>query len=557
MKKNLLIAIISILFIKPFYSQEALKSVEEEYYDFLALQGITEKPTLGYRTLSDSVWKIKKDENGNELSHIWSGNNLGNTKTIWQAKDFPQNRFTQGFFSGVNVRIFGPEWFNSYNTASPYGQNDGALWQGKGYNTSFSSGIRLEGFGIEATFKPQLSFSQNRDFEYIKPNYSGSNFEGKAEKYGYYGVKSIDAPQRFGENSFWTYDWGDTEIRYTWHTLTLGFGTQSIWLGPAKLNPIMHSNNAPTYPKFDIGLRKTQIHLPYFNLYLGDIETRLWWGKLSESKYFDNDKGNDENLITGLSVNYSFPGMLKGLSLGVNRTMLSKWKDKNLYTMLDIFVPGLSNLTSGGDDNSDQRLSVIFDYKIQKVGFEIYLELAINDHPASFLSFLRDPFHTAAYTTGIRKNFYFSSNYNGELLLELSDLESSNDYGRTLPWSTTFYSHHKILQGYTNKGQWLGAGIGTGGNSQCLKFSLYNKKAKYEVFIQRKSIDLDYTWFVKDTNMGDISIGLGVENFITKNLLLTSGAIGICRLEKTQAAKTGSNEKKMNASVYMGFSYKF
>ncbi|WP_149554199.1 capsule assembly Wzi family protein [Treponema pectinovorum] len=557
MKKNLLIAIISILFIKQFYSQEALKSVEEEYYDFLALQGIVEKSTLGYRTLSDSVWKIKKDENGNELKHIWSGNNLGNAKTIWQAKDSPQNRFTQGFFNGLKVKIFGPEWFNSYNTASPYGQNDGALWQGKGYNTSFTTGIRLEGFGIEATFKPQLSFSQNRDFEYIKPNYSGSNFEGKAEKYGYYGVRFIDAPQRFGENSFWTYDWGDTEIRYTWHTLTLGFGTQSIWLGPAKLNPIMHSNNAPTYPKFDIGLRKTQIHLPYFNWYLGDIETRLWWGKLNESKYFDNDKGNDENLITGLSVNYSFPGMLKGLSLGVNRTMLSKWKDKNLYTMLDIFVPGLSNLTSGGDDNSDQRLSVIFDYKIQKVGFEIYLELAINDHPASFLSFLRDPFHTAVYTTGIRKNFYFSSNYNGELLLELSDLESSNDYGRTLPWSTTFYSHHKILQGYTNKGQWLGAGIGTGGNSQCLKFSLYNKKAKYEVFIQRKSIDLDYTWFVKDTNMGDISIGLGVENFITKNLLLTSGATGICRLEKTQAAKTGSNEKKMNASVYMGFSYKF
>jgi hypothetical protein len=59
------------------------------------------------------------------------------------------------------MNIFGPELFTSYNTAAPYGQNDGALWQGKGLNVSATGGIRFEGWGVEATFKPQLDWSQN------------------------------------------------------------------------------------------------------------------------------------------------------------------------------------------------------------------------------------------------------------------------------------------------------------------------------------------------------------------------------------------------------------
>lgn len=47
------------------YSQEALKSTEEEYFDFLSLLGLTERPALNYRTLSDSVWAIKETDTGN------------------------------------------------------------------------------------------------------------------------------------------------------------------------------------------------------------------------------------------------------------------------------------------------------------------------------------------------------------------------------------------------------------------------------------------------------------------------------------------------------------
>ena len=122
-------------------AQEALKSVEEEYYDFLSLQGTVEKPTLNYRTLSDSVWNFTENElvqqseykdsadfsdhgeNGEELSaaesgvistaekngaaktskkadHPWQDNNLGTTFTLVDTGSPDTN-------SGVRFRSIG------------------------------------------------------------------------------------------------------------------------------------------------------------------------------------------------------------------------------------------------------------------------------------------------------------------------------------------------------------------------------------------------------------------------------------------------------------------
>ncbi|MDY5047112.1 MAG: hypothetical protein SPE87_05125, partial [Treponema porcinum] len=212
------------------FSQEALKSTEEEYYDFLSIQGITIRPSLNYRTLSDSEWNFTEKEEtagGTELSHPWQNNNLGSKRALWQPQEQSESFYLKGVPQGIFVKLYGPEWYNSYNTAAPYGQNDGALWQGKGYNTSLTAGVRLEAYGLELTVKPQLCWQENREFD-IMPSNTDS-------EYGYfwgYGKNiGCDAPQRFGDSSFWTFDWGDTEIRYTWHTLTVGLGTQSIWLG--------------------------------------------------------------------------------------------------------------------------------------------------------------------------------------------------------------------------------------------------------------------------------------------------------------------------------------
>ena len=545
------------------FSQEALKSTEEEYYDFLALQGITKRPYLNYRTLSDSDWSFIKssvaEEESADISHVWQNNYLG------------KKRFINGN-KKLAWKIYGPEWYNSFNTAAPYGQNDSALWQGRGYNTSLTGGARFEAYGVEMTLKPQLSFSQNMAFDIIEPHkdYKNSAFAGKAGSYGYYGIPSIDVPQRFGDKPFFTFDWGDTEIRYTWKNLTVGFGTQTIWLGPAKLNPIIHSNNVPSYPKFDLGLRRTSVYLPKLGWYLGDFELRGWWGQLTESDWFDNNDSNNKNLIAGFSAAWA-PPYLTGFSIGVNRTMLSHWNDIGAYSLFKIYNPKMS--TDAGSDENDQRFSLVFDYLLPKAGFEVYLEWARNDFSPNLDFIIRYPFHSQAWTFGTQKAFELPKELKLQILLELTFLETSADYDRLINWSSTFYAHHQIIQGYTNRGQWLGAGIGTGGNSQYLGIRLYHKQGSVDFFVQRRNPDLDYTMyidskrykteyengnFIAEANIrAHFTFGLVAEYFILPQLSITGAYIFTDeRNPLNKANENHSSKHRFNNTIQLRLKYR-
>jgi hypothetical protein len=493
------------------YSQEALKSAEEEYYDFLALQGLTERPYLNYRTLSDSVWSIDED-----AGHPWQDQNLG---------------LPRYFFDGrLKLKIYGPELFNSFNTAAPYGQNDGALWQGKGYNGSLTAGIRLEAYGIEATFKPQLAFSQNAAFDIMTPEMSGPNYSGKADTYGYF-WSIVDAPQRFGDKPFFTWDWGDSEIRYTWKTLTVGFGTHAIWLGPAYLNPILHSNNAPTYPKFDIGLRKQPVTIPWVNWYAGDVEFRLWIGYLSESEYFDNDDSNDHNMFHGLSISYA-PSFLPGLTLSANRVCLAPWEFENLKYM----VPSGQSENTGTED---QKGSLGADWFFPRIGFEIYGELGVDDFvPGKIKGYIRYPFHTIVYAIGLRKNLEIwpEKELYGQIIFEWTNMEMSQDF--QFQWPTSFYSHGRGIS-YTQRGQILGAGSGSAGNSQFLMFRLFYPKGVSSIFIHRSNPDNNFIYSQaiytsvdssRETEKkyftafrSELSIGINTQYFLLKSLSLGGG----------------------------------
>jgi hypothetical protein len=443
------------------HSQEALKSAEEDYYDFLALQGLAERPYLNYRTLSDSAWSINEG-----ARHPWQDQNLGIPRYFLDGK--------------LKLKFYGPELFTSFNTAAPYGQNDGALWQGKGFNASFTGGVRLEAYGVEATFKPQLAFSQNLAFDIMPSAYEN--------EYGYFWGYGVDAPQRFGDKPFFTWDWGDSEIRYAWKTLTVGFGTQAIWLGPAYLNSILHSNNAPTYPKFDIGLRKQPVTIPWINWYAGDIEFRLWVGYLSESKYFDSNDSNDHNMFHGLSFSYA-PSFLPGLTLSANRVCLVPWEWGNLKKIFP----------TDDNGNEDQKLSVGITWIFPQIGFEVYGELGIDDYvpdPAldRFKGYVRYPFHTLVYTVGAKKTFDIIPNRKifGELFFEWNSMEMSQDF--QFMWDYSFYFHHLIRQGYTNNGQFIGAGSAWGGSSQYFEFKLYYPKGTSSLFIHRNNPDNNFLY---------------------------------------------------------------
>lgn len=519
-------------------AQESLLSTEENYYEFLALNGSLERPYLNYRTLSDSVW-----DTSDLGDHPWAGNNLGSMRRV-------SDRFA--------FRVYGPELFSSYNSAAPYGQNDGALWQGKGFNASLSAGARGEfTFGdakVELTLKPTVYGSQNLPYDFVAPAYSETEsdgiYAGKASEYGYYGIKYIDAPQRFGDDAFGGFSWGDSEIRLSWKTLTAGFGTQAIWLGPAKINPILMSNNAPPFPKADIGLRKTEVIMPWLGWDLGAVEGRLVAGYLSESDWFDNDSGNDHHLLSLLNVSYS-PSILPELTLFANRVYLSKFDETGFPSLGSLFFVNLDG--GGAQDVWDQRASIGFDLLVPSGSIEVYGEAGINDYGPSLDGYIRYPFHSMVYTAGVSKGLTLPFGIPSDIIFEWSNLEMSQDF--QFQWPSTFYAHHQIKTGYTNGGQWLGAGNGTGGNSQYLCINAYHHNHNIRLYMHRINPDNDFIYKNTVGTTATENTQSSPGNMKDFKSILTLGVFIESKLATWVTLQTGCEYSVFHNSVYESLSF--
>ena len=171
---------------------------------------------------------------------------------------------------------------------------------------------------------------------------------------------------------------------------------------------------------------------------------------------------------------------------------------------------------------------------LTQAGLEAYLEWARNDYSPTWEYLVRYPFHAQGYTLGLRKALSFGDGTRrGEFLVEITNLELSRDYwslnGGAAWGGTTFYSHGVVTQGYTNEGQILGAGIGTGGNSQYLGFTLYDSRASYKAYIQRINRDDDYVYFKLQSLYdwaynAELTVGTQAKYWIEKWML---GSLGI------------------------------
>ena len=251
--------------------------------------------------------------------------------------------------------------------------------------------------------------------------------------------------------------------------------------------------------KFDIGLRKTEIHMPWTGWTLGEIEGRAWLGYLTESDYFDNDSTNDHRQLTGFSVAYS-PSIIPGLTIGANKICINNWKDKSIKYLNPLYSTNGSQ--TGDKIDEDQKMSLFAEWRFPQVGFEVYGELGIDDYSSQKTS---NPFHTAIYTVGTKQCIPVSAKHGifGEIIFEWNNFEMSQDF--QLNWHYMgYYAHGGIQQGYTQNGQILGAGSGYFGNSQYLGFRIYYPKGCTTMFFHRSRPDNNYIYNIGlDTDMSD------------------------------------------------------
>jgi hypothetical protein len=123
-----------------------------------------------------------------------------------------------------------------------------------------------------------------------------------------------------------------------------------------------------------------------------------------------------------------------------------------------------SSLYPGG---RDQIMSLFARWVFPEDGFEAYTEWARQEFPKSLHDFVLDPSHSHGYTLGLqyrkpaplhRATFRVQA--------EVTTLEQSPDF-KNRPVGV-FYTSRRVIQGYTNFGQPIGAAIGPGASSQWL-----------------------------------------------------------------------------------------
>jgi hypothetical protein len=189
-------------------------------------------------------------------------------------------------------------------------------------------------------------------------------------------------------------------------------------------------------------------------------------------------------MFHGFSFAY-MPSFLPGLTLSASRVCLVPWEWENLKYIFP----------SKNNTYEDQKASFSASFLLPQAGINVYGELGVDDFvPGSLRGLIRYPFHTMVYTVGLKKtlNVIPRQGVYGELLFEWNNMEMSQDF--QFMWPYTFYFHHNITQGYTNKGQWLSNASSPGGNSQYLGFKLYYTKGVSSIFIHRNNPDNNYLY---------------------------------------------------------------
>jgi hypothetical protein len=224
-----------------------------------------------------------------------------------------------------------------------------------------------------------------------------------------------------------------------------------------------------------------------------------------------------------------------GLFLGFDQTSQSYGKD--LHSITD-YLPLFSSVKNvGAPDNpingKDQRSSMFARWIWPQEHAEIYFQWGRNNITSDLTQSLLTPETSRAYIFGLRKLLPFNKLKNENIIIgiEVTQMQQTS-FDKIIKGDGQWYVNKYIRQGYTNRGEVLGAGIGPGGNLQSLDISwvkgLKRIGLQFERYVHNN--DLYYYIFQDSRDYSrhwvDLSMAAGGEwNF--KNMIINAKMTGI------------------------------
>jgi hypothetical protein len=389
------------------------------------------------------------------------------------------------FASRVNLML--PETRVTYNSDLPYSLNDGALWAGRGWNFSANAGASYEhpyrNAIIRVAVAPTVAYSQNLPFQ-VFPNTTPGR---SAWANPFHGSEtfSIDLPHRFGDRHVLLFDPGQSGISVAFPQVTAGATTERAWWGPALRNTLIMSYTAAGVPRWFVRTTKP------VRTRAGDIDAELIAGTLTQSLFFSRT-ASENRTLSGVRVRLR-PAFDSTLTVGFARVVyvpVGEFASPFTATLshaFDVFTRW-ENLDPHA--RSDQIASLFARWIFPPAGFEVYGEWARMALPLRPLEMLEAPNHSSGYTLG----FQWAPSVRGRgsyvrLNAEITYLEQSNVLAGEL--TPDFYTGIASPQGYTQRGQPIGAGIGPGASAQQIGADYIAHDWQAGVFVGRIRWDND------------------------------------------------------------------
>lgn len=406
-----------------------------------------------------------------------------------------------------------------YNSAFPYGSNDGPIWAGKGLTTAFQTGIAVRLGPLSITLAPEIFRAENGAFPLMANGGAGRLTFADGQF-----PLTIDRPQRFGDKPYAVFDPGQSTIRLDFAGVALGASTANQTWGPADQYAFILSNNAAGYPHAFIGTSKPA------NLFLFHLHTRMEWGVLSQSHFSPVGGSRDiqsvqepgtRRFMSGL-IAVAQPRGIEGLEVGGARFFHIGWGAKG--PMFSDFTrpleaifkrelrpePPLPGTTETIGVRENQLASLFARWVLPGAGFEIYGEFGREDHSANLRDFLSEPDHGgSSRMLGLRKMWR-----NGYALRTETINFEAPPVKRFRPEGSV-YLQSILRQGHTQDGQMLGADVGVGsGAGSTVALDRYGRDGRTTLFWSRTighEIGSYYLTGIDESAHSDVLHSVGAE----------------------------------------------
>ena len=421
-----------------------------------------------------------------------------------------------------------PEVRSYFNSAFPYGFNDGPVWAGRGVTTAVTAGLAARIGMLSLQIEPMFFAAQNSAFALMNNGQTGQLAYADGLR-----PRNIDQPQRFGDARYARFDLGQSTLRLDLDFIAAGVSTANDFWGPAIEQPILLGNNAAGFAHAFAGTARP------IDVYIGTIHGRVEWGRLDQSAYSSAPDSVAKRFMAG-AVAVFMPRGIPGLEIGAGRFFHLEWPTGGFLhgPFLKPFEAVLKQQIKRGDNTTgkaspgNQLASVFARWAFPSSGVEVYGEFGREDYNLNLRDLWQEPDHDSAYLLGLQRVWTQSNEryfvFRGEILnSRISHLYQAAMQG-------VWYVHTVFVQGHTERGQVLGSAGAYGGGASELALDRYSPGGRWTVRWGRlmRAEDLR-NYSVPASSSPDVVHTLGFERLIFfRQADVTAGATGVWDLNR-------------------------